>query len=293
MGGAAAAYPLAARAQQTAMPVIGLLGVGTASLYESRLRVLRRSLAEAGFVEGRSVAIEYRWEESRYDRLPALAADLVRRRVNIIVAVTGTAAQAAKAATRTIPIVFTSAGDPIGSGLVDGLSRPGGNLTGATILGAELGPKRLELLHEAAPQAKVLGALINPTTSSAGRLAANLPGAARLLGVQLREVHASTVRDLETLFGGLTEQGIGGVITTVDALFNGESDRLAQLSLRHSVPMIAYAREFTAAGGLMSYGGNATEMVRIVGAYAARILRGERPADLPVQQVTKYNWSST
>jgi putative tryptophan/tyrosine transport system substrate-binding protein len=267
------------------MSVVGVLGSGSAAAFANRMRVFRQSLSEVGFIEGRNVAIESRWDEGHYDRVEALAADLVHRQVAVIFAVTGTAAQAAKAATATIPIVFTTAADPIASGLVTNLSRPEGNVTGATSLGAELGPKRLELLHEAVPTATTFAVLVNPTTPLViGLLTENLAAAARSLGLELRFLPVSTEDDLDAAFADLARRRVGGVLTTVDPFLNSQSRRLAALSLRHALPMMFYARDFVASGGLMSYGGSSTDSFRIGGGYAGRILKGEKPADLPVQQ---------
>jgi putative tryptophan/tyrosine transport system substrate-binding protein len=289
LGGAAATWPLAAHAQQPAMPVVGFLGsAGTAQAFAARLAVFRQGLQESGFREGQNVAIEYRWAEDQVDRLPALAADLVRRRVSVIAAASGPAARAAKAATATIPIVFQLGNDPVAVGLVASLNRPGGNITGVTTLSVELGPKRLELLHEVAPAATIMAVLVNPNNVTAFETQSrDLQAAAVSLGLQLHVLHASVERDLDPVFASLVQLRAGGLAIGGDAFLNSQSEQLAALAIRHAVPAIHQPREFAAAGGLMSYGGSPTESYRLAGVYAGRILKGEKPADLPVQQVTK------
>jgi putative ABC transport system substrate-binding protein len=284
--GGTAAWPLAARAQQAAMPVIGFLNSSSPEQIADRLRAFRQGLNEAGYVEGRNVAIEYRWAEGRYDRLPELATDLVRRQVSVI-ATNGPAAVAARAVTATIPIVFDVAGDPVKLGLVASLNRPGGNLTGVSNLNVELGPKRLELLHELIPAATVVALLVNPNNRNAETLTRDHQAAARTLGLQLHVVPSSAERDFDTAFTTLVQLKVGALVIATDALFNSRSEQLGALTVRHAVPAIFQFREFTAAGGLMSYGGNFTEPYRQVGVYTGRILKGEKPADLPVQQSTK------
>jgi putative tryptophan/tyrosine transport system substrate-binding protein len=286
LGGAAVSWPLRVRAQQPAMPVIGFLATRAPGDDPHLLTAFRLGLKEAGYVEGRNVAVEYRFAGNQYDRLPALAADLVGRQVAVIAA-NGPAAQTAKAATAMIPIVFTAGFDPVEIGLVASLNQPGGNITGVSILDVELGPKRLELLHELAPTASVVAALVNP--SDAPRAAAtsrDLEKAARTLGLQLHVLHASTDRDFETAFARLVDLGAGGLVIGGEPFFNSRSEQLGALALRHAVPAIYQLRAFTAGGGLMSYGASLTEAYRQVGIYAARILKGEKPADLPVQQAT-------
>jgi putative tryptophan/tyrosine transport system substrate-binding protein len=284
LGSTAAAWPLAARAQQ---PVIGFLGSGSAELSTERVRAFRQGLGEAGYVEGRNVAIEYRWAEGQNDRLSALATDLVHRQVAVIAAAGGVPARTAKVATTTIPIVFWIEGDPVEVGLVASMNRPGGNLTGVTTLGAELGAKRLELLHEFVPAATTITVLVDPTTLTAETLSKELQSAARILGLQMQILRASNERDFDTAFASLVQQRAGGLVIGPGPLFFGQSEQLAALALRHAVPTIFQFREFAAAGGLMSYGGSATDSYRQVGAYTGRILKGERPSDLPVQQATK------
>jgi ABC-type uncharacterized transport system substrate-binding protein len=287
LGGAAAAWPLAARAQQT-MPVIGFLNGGTAEGYAPMVAAFRQGLNEAGYVEGRNVAIEYRWAEGHYDRLPALAADLVQQKVTVIAATSTPAALAAKAATSTVPIVFTTGGDPIKLGLVASLGRPGGNLTGVTTLNVEVGPKRLELARELFPGAATFALLVNPASPLAATVSKDLQAVADTLGVRLHVLHASTEADFEAAFATAAQLRTAAlVISTADPLFNSHAAQLGALALRHSVPAIYQYREFAAAGGLMSYGGYATDTYRLGGVYTGRILKGEKPADLPVQQATK------
>ena len=283
--GAAAAWPQAASAQPQAMPVIGFLSGVSPGLWAGRVRAFGEGLSETGYVEGRNVTIEYRWAEGQYDRLPALAADLIRRRVTVITA-NNPAARIVKAATATIPIVFTTGGDPVSEGLVASLSRPGGNVTGVTSLNAEVAPKRLELLHEVVPTATI-GLLVNPTNPSAETVSKDLQAAARTLGLQLQILHASTERDIETVFATSSQLRARALVIATDAFFFSRSEQLAALTLRHALPAISQFREFAAAGGLMSYGGSFAETYHRAGVYTGRVLKGEKPADLPVQQATK------
>ena len=289
LGGAAAAWPLVARAQQPAMPVIGFLNSASPGPYAHLVAVFRQGLNEAGFVEGRNVAIEYRWAEGHNDRLPALADDLVRRQVTVI-AVPGSTpgALAAKAATTTIPIVFAMASDPVRLGLVTSLNRPGGNVTGVTLLGVELGPKQLELLYDLVPTATIMALLVNPTSPAlAETQSQDLQAAAFKLGLQLHILHASTDGDFDRVFATLAELRTGGLVIGADAFFTSRARQLAELAASRSLPAIYWQREYAKAGGLMSYGTSYADLYRQVGAYTGRILKGDKPADLPVQQSTK------
>jgi putative ABC transport system substrate-binding protein len=287
LGGAAAAWPLAARAQQAAMPVIGLLGSATAREWAPLVAAFLRGLSEAGYDDGRNVAIEYRWADGQYDRLPAMAADLVRRQVTVIAALTSPSAIAAKAATAIIPIVFTTIADPVQIGLVASLNRPGGNLTGVTILNVEIVPKMLELLHEVVPTATTMAALVNPTNPNADTWSTGLQVAARTLGLELNVLRASTERDIDEAFATLIPLRVGGLVIVNDVFLITREEQLAALALRHKLPTIFQSRESVVAGGLMSYGGSASDAYRQAGVYTGRVLKGEKPADLPVQQATK------
>jgi putative ABC transport system substrate-binding protein len=284
--GAAAAWPLAARAQQP-MPVVGVLGGATAQGWAPLVAAFRQGLSETGAVEGRNVASEARWAEGQYDRLPALAADLIQRQVAVIAAFTTPAALAAKAATATIPIVFTTISDPVKIGLVTSLSRPGGNVTGVTSLSVEVGPKLLELLREVVPGATSIALLVNPTNPNTEAVAREIQAAARTMGLQLQVLQAGTEAEIETAFATLAQRRPGGLVIGGDTFLNTRSGQLAALALRHAVPAIFSSRAFAVAGGLMSYAGNATDAYRQAGVYAGRILKGEKPADLPVQRSTK------
>ena len=269
------------------MPVIGFLNSASPDGYAVPVRAFRQGLKDIGYVEGQNVAIEYRWAEGQYDRLPALAADLVRRQVTAIAATSTPAALTAKAATTTIPIVFTTASDPMRLGLVASLSRPGGNVTGATQLNVEVGPKRLELVRELLPAATIIALLVNPTNPVAETLARDLQAAARTIGLQLHILNASTERDIDDAFVNLAKLRASALVVGSDVFFNTRSEQLGALTVRHGVPTIYQYREFAAAGGLMSYGGSITDSYRRAGGYTGRILKGEKPADLPVQQSTK------
>jgi putative ABC transport system substrate-binding protein len=286
LGGAAVAWPLAARAQQPAMPVIGFLNSASADTYAQYLAAFHAGLNEIGYAEGKNVVVEYRWADGQYERLPALAADLVRRQVTVIAA-NSPSAPAAKEATSTIPIVFTTAVDPVERGLVASLSRPGGNLTGVSILNVELGPKRLELLHEMVPKTTIQAVLVNPTNPAALSLSKGLQAAARTLGVNLHVLHASTESDFDTVFASLVQLRAGALMIGTDAFFISRSEHLAALTVRHAVPSIFQFREFAAAGGLMSYGTSLSDAYRQSGVYTGRILKGDKPSDLPVHQSTK------
>ena len=288
LGGAAAAWPLAARAQQAAVPVIGYLGAQSPAAFASRVTAFRQGLGETGYVEGRNVAIEFRWAEGQHDRLPALAAELVARQVAVIVAPGGApAAIAAKSVTTTIPIVFEMGADPIAMGLVTSLNRPGGNLTGVSSLNVEVTPKRLEILREAIPTATVVAVLLNPTSPTADSQLRNLQEAARALGLQLDFLRASSARDFDAVFASLLQLRANGLVVASDTFFATHSEQLAALTVRHALPAIHQSRDFTLAGGLMSYGGSFVESHRQAGVYTGRVLKGDKPADLPVQQVTK------
>src|SRR5499433_3454357 len=287
--GGAAVWPLAARAQQAAMPVIGYLGSESPDVFAGRLRAFRRGLSETGYVEGKNVAIEYRWAENQYDRFPVLLSDLIRRKVTVIDAVTGTPpALAAKAATTTIPIVFVTAGDPVALGLVDSLNRPGGNLTGVATLTVELAPKQLEVLHELVPTATIIALLVNPTNpTNAETLSRDLQAAARTLGLQLHVLHASTEHDFDAVFASLPRLRAGALVIGSDPFFNSRSEQLVALASRHAMPTMYPFREYAMAGGLISYGNSFADAHREVGVYTGRILKGEKPADLPIQQSVK------
>ena len=271
------------------MPVIGFLGARSPELWAVRLRAFRQGLSETGYIEGRNVAIEYRWAEGQYDRLPALAAELVRDQITVIARRQDTpAALAAKAVTTTIPIVFFTAADPVEVGFVASLARPGGNLTGVTKLDVELGSKRLELLHELVPTATTIALLVNPTNPAlAEPITRGLQAAARALGLELHVLQASTERDFDAAFATLIQLRAGGLVIGPDLFFASRSEQLAALALRHAVPTIFQFQPFVAAGGLMSYGSSDRDAYRLAGIYTGRILKGEKPADLPVQQSTK------
>jgi putative ABC transport system substrate-binding protein len=289
LGGAAAAWPLAARAQQPGMPVVGFLRSTSANASIDLVAALRRGLAEAGYTEGQNIAIEYRWAEGHNDRLPALAADLVRRQCALIVAGGDAAAHAAKTATTTVPIVFATGEDPVKVGLVSRLNRPGGNITGISFYNsADLESKQLELLREVVPKAAVIGVLVNPTMAAVQSQESEAQVAARALGLQLLVVNAGSERDFDTAFTTLVEQRVEALLIVGNALFTGQRYRLVAVAARYALPTIYPLREFVAAGGLMSYGGSLTDAYRKVGVYAGRILKGEKPADLPVTLPTKF-----
>jgi putative tryptophan/tyrosine transport system substrate-binding protein len=291
LGGVAAVWPLAPRAQQLAVPVIGLLGNESLDLWASRMRAFHQGLSETGYVDGRNVAIEYRWAEGHNDRLPALAADLVRRRVTVIVAPGSTPATlAAKVATSTIPIIFWIGADPIELGLVASLNRPQGNLTGVTTLNHGLVAKRVELLHEVVPGTNSIALLINPTSPTLTKTTIEeAQTAARSFGLELHILNASTERDFDLVFTSLIQLRAGGLVIGTDTFFSSRLEQLAALSVRYAVPTVYHFREFAAAGGLIAYGGSLGEAFRETGVYTGRILKGEKPTDLPVQQVTKVD----
>jgi ABC-type uncharacterized transport system substrate-binding protein len=292
LGGSAVARPLALRAQQ-AMPVIGYIGTGSRESDAFRLPSFHQGLSETGYVEGRNVAIEYRWADGQNDRLPALATDLVRRQVAVIAVPASTpGALAAKAATTTIPIVFYVGLDPVELGLVASLHRPGGNITGVTGWNVAVGPKRLELLHEVVPTAKIFALLVNPSSPHLAQGdAREQQAAAQTLGVKLRILPASIDRNLDDVFTTLRELRAAGLVIGTDSFFNTRKERLAELSLRHGVPSIHQYREYAEAGGLLAYGTETSDLSRQVGVYTGRILKGEKPADMPVQQATKVELS--
>ena len=280
--GGAAAWPIVARAQRS-VPVIGFLGAETPDVFAERVRAFRQGLRETGYVEGRNLALVFQWAGGNYELLPTLADELVRQRVSVLVAGGSTpAARAAKAATTTIPIVFFTGGDPVGVGLVDSLARPGGNLTGVAPLGTEILPKRLELLHEMVPAASSVAILASSATEKK-----SIQDSARALGLELDFLYAASEREFANVFLKVLELRVGGLIIAPNPLFAGRAQQLGELSVRHRVPASGTTREFAAAGGLMSYGTSLTDMFRVVGVYAGRILSGEKPGDLPVQQATK------
>jgi len=287
--GAAAAWPLAARAQQPSVPAIGFLSSRSPSESEGVVTAFRRGLRETGFIEGRNLAIAFRWAEGRYDRLPGLAAELVGRNVGVIVTTGGTvSARAAKSATSTIPIVSVFGGDPVADGLVASFARPGGNLTGLSILVRELMPKRLELLAEMVPQAGAIALLVNPSNPNAERIIREVQEAARTKGVQLHVLKAGTEGEIDAAFASLVELHAGALVVAADPFFNSRREQLVALAARHAVPAIYEWREFATAGGLISYGTSLSAVYRQVGIYTGRILKGEKPADLPVQQPTTF-----
>jgi putative tryptophan/tyrosine transport system substrate-binding protein len=287
LGGVAAAWPLAARAQQAAMPVIGFLNRASADGYQPMVAAFRQGLKDTGSVEGQNVVIEYRFAGNRNERLPALAADLVQRQVTVIAATTTPAALAAKAATTTIPIVFEVGGDPVQLGLVANLNRPGGNVTGVTQLSTVVAAKRLELLHELVPPATVMALLIDPTDPANEAALRASQAAAQTLGLSLRVLNASTESDFDGVFANVIQLRAGGLVIASNAFFWDRIEQLAALAVRHAVPTVHAYREFVAAGGLASYGGSITDSYRVAGGYTGRILKGEKPAHLPVQQGTK------
>ena len=289
--GGAALWPLTARGQQLAMPVIGYLGAESPAAFGSRIKAFRQGLGEAGFFEGQNVAIEFRWAEGQHERLPALSTDLVARQVAVVFAPAGApAALAAKSATTTIPIVFEMGADPIAIGLVGSLSRPGGNLTGVTSLSVEVTPKRLEFLHEVIPTAGPIAVLVNPTSPTAESQARNLQGFASARKLELRLLRVSSERDFDAVFAILPQLRAAGLVFASDTLFGTHGEQLGALAFRNAVPAIHQSRDFAIAGGLMSYGGSFFESHRQAGVYIGRILKGETPADLPVQQVTKVEF---
>jgi putative ABC transport system substrate-binding protein len=289
IGGAAAGWPLAARAQQTAMPVIGFLNGGSAETFKSLVATFRQGLSESGYVEGQNVLIEYRWAEGDYEKLPRLAADLVSRRVSVILANGPPAAVAAKAATTTIPIVFTSGGNPVELGLVSSLNQPGGNVTGVSFLVNELGGKRLELLRELVPAATSIGFLANPSRPSFQSQVKNAEQAAQALDVKLIVLNASAEAEIDTAFAEFSRQRIDALLLGTDAFFLTRRDQIVALANRLRIATIYDLREYVVAGGLISYAPSIAEVYRQAGIYVAKILKGAKPADLPVLQPTKFD----
>src|SRR5438445_4751900 len=289
LGGAMAAWPLAARAQQKAMPVIGVLNTGWPGPSSAPfMAAFRQGLSEAGYVEGQNLAIEYRWPEGHYDRLPALAADLVGRKVDLIMASSPPSALAAKSATSTIPIVFRGGADPVAAGLVASLARPGGNLTGVSLFADELTPKRLELLSELVPRARVIALLMNPNNATTERIIRDVQEAARTKGLQLHVLKARSESEIDSAFASLVQLHAGALVVGADPFLSSRREQLVALASRHAVPSSYAWREFAASGGLISYGPSLTYAFRLVGAYAGKVLKGAKPADLPVQQPTTF-----
>jgi putative tryptophan/tyrosine transport system substrate-binding protein len=289
VGRAVIAWPVPTRAQQSAMPVVGFLSARSPDESAHLVAAFRRSLSEGGFVEGQNVAIEYRWALGQYDRLPALAAELARRPVAVLVSVGGdSAALAAKAATATIPIVFAMGGDPVKHGLVASYNRPTRNITGMTILTTALEAKRLGLLHELVPQAETIGLLLNPNLPTAESQLRDVQEAARAIGLQIHVVRASTDREIETAFEVIAQQRIAALSVVADPFFDTRREKLVPLAARHAVPTMYHFREYATAGGLVSYGVNTSDLYSQLGVYVGRILKGEKPADLPVLQPTKF-----
>jgi putative tryptophan/tyrosine transport system substrate-binding protein len=291
LGGGVAAWSLSARAQRAAMPVIGYLAAGSPNS-EARLHdAFLKGLGEAGYIDGKNTKIEYRWAENQYDRLPSMAADLVSQDVAVLAATTTPAARAAKAATGTIPIVFTSIADPVQIGFVASLNRPGGNVTGATMLGVEVGPKLMELLHGAVPSVGTMALLVNPANPNAETQSKSIEQAALKLGVKLHVLNASTESDLDTVFAKLNQLGAGALIIAHDVLFNAQARQLGALTLSNKMPAIYTLSEFAASGGLISYGASRADAWHQAGIYVGRILKGEKPSELPVIQPTTFEFA--
>jgi ABC-type uncharacterized transport system substrate-binding protein len=288
LGGAAAAWPLAARAQQPQMPVIGFLNSTSPGPHAPMVAAFRQGLGETGYVEGRNLAIEYRWAEGQYDRLPALAADLIRRQVSVLAATSSPAALAVPIT--KIPIVFTTGNDPVKLGLVSSLNRPGGNITGSTFFNNTLGPKRLQILRELAPNADVIAMLVNPSNPNTESDTVQMQFAARSLGVQVVVTPASNERDFDAAFARLAEQRVAALIVNSDPFFYSQRGQLTALAARHALPAIYEVREFPVAGGLMSYGTSLPDAYRQAGVYVGRILRGESAGDLPIHQPVKFEF---
>jgi putative tryptophan/tyrosine transport system substrate-binding protein len=289
LGGAAVAWPLAVRAQQSAMPVVGFLGAPSAGPYERYVAAVHQGLKEVGYIEHQNVAIEYRWVDGQYDRLPALAADLISRRAAVIVPIGGAPATvAAKAATSTIPIVFNLGADPIGLGLITNLNRPGGNLTGIAMMNLEIETKRLELLHELAPASTSVAVLLNPSNAQAQTQEREAQAAARVIGRKLLVLKAATEREIESAFATLVREQAGALLVGADTFFNSQAILFVVLTARHAIPTIYPFKSSVDAGGLMSYGTSLLDAYRQTGVYAGRVLKGEKPGDLPIVQPTKF-----
>ena len=288
LGGGAVAWPLAARAQRAPMPVIGYLAAGNSNSEKRLHDAFVKGLGESGYEDRKNVKIEYRWAENQYDRLPSMAADLVRQNVAVLAATTTPAVRAAKAATATIPIVFTTIADPVEVGFVASLNRPGGNVTGATLLSVEVGPKLVDLLHAAVPSARTMVLLINPTNPNAETQSRSMQQAARKLSLNLHVLNASAEGDLDVAFAKLGELQAGALVIGHDVFFNAQTKQLAALAFRHKLPAIYTLSEFAASGGLISYGASRADAWHQAGAYIGRILKGEKPAELPVIQPTKF-----
>jgi putative ABC transport system substrate-binding protein len=288
LGGAAAVWPLEARAQQGALQVIGFLSSGSLAVSTEAVAAFRRGLGEAGYVEGRNLVVEYRWAEGNSDRLPALAVDLVQRHVALILGAGNIAIHAAQAATQTLPIVFVTGDDPIATGIVPNLSRPGGNTTGMTITAGPLVTKRLQLLHEVAPAATTISMVVNPDNANAGGDTRDGELAARALGLSLVVLKVARESEIEAAFATMAQTGGGAVVVNADSFLSGQRQRIAALALRRTLPSISSYRTFAEAGGLMSYGPDNNDSFRLAGVYVGRILKGEKPADMPVMQATKF-----
>ena len=287
--GTATAWPFVARAQQPNIPLVGFLNVGSSDGYRPMAAAFRQGLQETGYVEGQNVAIEYRWGEGQSDRLPAMIADFIHRQVAVIAATSTPAALAAKSATKTVPIVFETGGDPIQLGLVTSLSRPSGNITGVTQLNGQVVPKALEVLHELLPTAKIVALLVNPADPAVAEdQTREAMSAARTLGLELHVLKASTEAQLEAVFANLSQSQISGLVIGPEAFFTSHTGQLVALAVRHKVPTVYRGREFAAAGGLVSYGTNPENSYHLAGVYTGRVLKGEKPADLPVQQASKF-----
>jgi putative ABC transport system substrate-binding protein len=290
VGGGAVTWPLAAGAQQPAVPLVGFLNSASLESFSDRVRAFRQGLSEIGYIEGRNVAIEFRWADGRYDRLPELAADLIRRQVMVIAAGGPPAAHAAKLATSTIPVVFTTGDDPVKAGLVASFNRPGGNITGVHLFLAELEAKRLGLLRDLLPQLEVIAVLLNATSQSADIQSKGLQAAGRAAGLRIEIVNAGSEREIEAAFATLAQRQIGALIVGSDPFYFTQRARLAVLAAQYAIPAVYELREFPDAGGLMAYGTSITDGYRQAGAYVGRILKGEKPADMPVVQSTKFEF---